>query len=122
MILYHLTRVSSLSYILEKGLLPARCYEWVGLYDGTVPVETPIIWFTDTIRPLGSYMHSSKCLVQVDSNTFDNKKLYSIKHPDVKGWWIYAGSIKKVSLVPWELYRKRKPKWLKRMICIKMIV
>jgi hypothetical protein len=112
---YHLTSTKNLQSILKLGLLPFTCYEWCGLYDGTISKDTPIIWFTDSIREKGSYLHPSKCLIQVDSAVLDNSKLNETKK---KGWWIYSEPIleKDICLVPWELYRKQKPKfWDKAM-------
>ena len=110
MILYHLTSVRNLQSTLKLGLLPFICYEWCGLYDGIIPKDTPIIWFTDNIREKGSYLHPSKCLIQVDSALLDNNKL---RETSKKGWWIYSEPIleKDICLLPWELYRNRKPKF-----------
>ena len=110
MILYHLTAVRKLESILRLGLLPFTCYEWCGLYDGIVPKDQPIIWFTDRIREKGSYLHPSRCLLQVDSGILDKDKLHETNY---KGWWIYSEVIypQSVHLVAWELYRSQKPKF-----------
>ena len=110
MILYHLTSIKNLRSILKLGLLPFPCYEWCGLYDGIVPKDTPIIWFTDTIREKGSYLHPSRCLLQVDSGILDKEKLHENNY---KGWWIYSEPIleKDIHLLHWELYRNQKPKF-----------
>ena len=110
MILYHLTSTRKLQSILRQGLLPFTCYEWCGLYDGIIPKDEPIIWFTDTMRTKGGYLHPSRCLIQVDSGVLDTTRLKETKE---KGWWIYAGAIPcpNIHLVAWELYRNRKPKF-----------
>ncbi len=108
MILYHLTKVRVIEGILKEGLKPFRCYEWERLLPNP---DMPVIWFTDSIREKGSYLHPSRCLVQVDSKNLDTLKLKRTKH---KGWWCYEGQIQAefVSLVDWEKYRYRKPRFM----------
>ena len=110
MILYHQTSVRFLENILEVGLIPFEPDEWKRLVVGFVPEGTPVIWFTDNIREKGSYLHPSKCLVQVDANKLDKTKLVKLL---VSGWWVYTKLIlpEAIQLVGWKLYRKQIPKF-----------
>ncbi len=110
MILYHSTSIKNLQNIFKFGLLPIRCYEWVGLYDGIVPKDEPIIWFADNFRPLGEYYHPTRCLLSVESSSLSSDKLKQTQH---KSWWIYADTIlpSEIHLVDWSLYRRQKPRF-----------
>jgi len=110
MILYHQTSVKFVDSILSEGLIPQKPDAWKGLLDGIVRNGKLIVWFTDNIRPRGSYLHSSKCLVQVDTKLVDTEKLKKLK---VSGWWVYEDRVpaEAIKLVSWELYRIHKPKF-----------
>ena len=68
--------------------------------------ETPVIWFTDNLAPKGSYIHPSRCLVQVDTGGLDKTKLEPIK--GIFGWWVFAAWIPPQAIreVARSLYRK----------------
>ena len=110
MILYHQTSVRLLDSILSTGLVSRKPDAWKGLLDGIVCDGKEVVWFTDNIRPRGSYLHPSKCLVQVDTNLINELMLKKLK---VDGWWVYEGGIspQAVKLVDWKLYRFRTPKF-----------
>jgi hypothetical protein len=113
MFLYHQTSVKVVGRILKEGLKSHPPDEWKGLLDGLVPEGTPVVWFTDNIRPLGSYLHPAKCLVRVETSWLIQTRLVLIRKPEVRGWWVYMGDIPTaaISLVPWQHYRRTKPKW-----------
>ncbi len=115
MILYHQTSIRLVESILIKGLIPQKPDAWKGLLDGIANNERPVVWFTDNIRRKGSYLHPSKCLVQVDTDLIDTTKLKRLRG---SGWWIYEDKIspEAIKLVDWNLYRYSKPKFLQNTI------
>ena len=113
MILYHQTSVKLVGKILKQGLIPRMPNEYQGFVAERVSAGTlPVIWFTDSIRPLGSYLHSAKCLILVDTNSLDVRRLISLNLSN-RGWWAYEGSIQPdvIRLVNWREYRKHRPVW-----------
>jgi len=59
--------------------------------------ETPIIWFTGNRRAKGSYLHSSRVVLIIDTSFLDFQKLYPLPLREVN-WWVYTGHIPPIAI------------------------